>query len=54
MTEEEAKMAFKSSALVGTSNVQGKGGFCLFSTGYLKEEIKVKGREKKNFLFVDK
>lgn len=54
MTDEEARMALISNALVGTSNLQGKGGFCLFSTGYLREEIKVKGRGKKNFLFIDK
>jgi len=54
MTDEEARMALKNNALVGTSNVSGKRGFCLFSTGYLKEEIKVRGRERKDFLFVDK
>jgi len=54
MTDEEAKFAVKCRALVGTSDVPGKGGFCLFSTGYLKEEIKVKGRKRKDFLFVDK
>jgi len=54
MTNEEARMALRGNTLVGTSNLQGKGGFCLFSTGYLREEIKVRGREKKNFLFIDK
>jgi len=54
MTPEEAKMAVKSQALVGTSNVQAKGGFCLFSTGFLKKEIKTKSQKEKNFLFIDK
>ena len=52
MDNLEAGMAIKSRALVGTSNVQGRGGFCLFATGYLKKEIKTKG--KKEFLFQDR
>lgn len=52
MTNEEAEMAVKTQTLVGTNNVAGKAGFCLFSTGYLKREIKTKG--KKEFLFQDR
>ena len=52
MTDPEAEMAIKAHALVGTHDVQGKGIFCLFSTGYLIKKIKAKG--KKIFLFRDK
>ena len=54
MTDLEAEMAVKSQALVGTNNVAGKGGLCLFSTGHLKEKVKVKGSRQKQFLFRDR
>ena len=54
MTDEEAQMAVKTQALIGTANLAGKGGFCLFSTGHLREEVKVKGSKQKQFLFRDR
>ena len=53
MTLSEAKGAVKNHILVGTNNVQSKGGFCLFSTGYLVKMVKVKGKKEKEFLFKD-
>lgn len=48
MEIEEARMAVKTHALVGTSNVEN----CLFSTGHLVKEIKFRG--KKQFVFRDR
>lgn len=53
MTDLEAEMAVKSQVLVGTNNVAGKAGLCLFSTGHLIREVKVKGSGQKQFLFRD-
>ena len=52
MTIPEAKDAVKNHIPVGTNNIQGKGGFCLYLTGYLMKMVKVKG--KKEFLFQDR
>ncbi len=54
MNDLEAEMAVKSQALVGTNNVAGRGGLCLFSTGYLKRKVKIKGSKHKQFLFRDR
>lgn len=56
MLVEEAKMAVKTKALVGTSNIQVRGGICLYSTGYLVEMVKVKvrGKKEEHFRFRDR
>lgn len=54
MTVLEAKEAMKNHILVGTSNVQSKGGFCLFLTGYLVKTAKVKDKKEEHFRFRDR
>lgn len=54
MIDIEAEMAIKGEALVGTSNIEGKRNFCLFATGHLKKEVKVRGSKLKHFLFRDR
>lgn len=49
METDEAKMAVKTHALVGTGNV----GNCLFSTGLLVKEVKSRGG-KRQFVFKDR
>ena len=49
MTIAEAKRAIKRHILVGTHDV---GGACLYSTGYLLQEVK--GKKEKEFFFKDR
>jgi len=53
MIDREAQEAVKNHILVGTSNVQAKGGFCLYLTGHLIKMVKVKGKKEKDFVFQD-
>lgn len=54
MTDEQAQMALKSRALVGTGDIAIRGGSCLFSTGQLIKRVKVKGSKLRHFLFRDR
>ena len=50
MEVDEARMAVKAKASVGTSNV---GSYCLFVTGHLVKEV-TGGKKKQQFIFKDR